>query len=49
MIQILSLIIIEIIAATTEDRVAVDLICHLAGRIQRRHSLDQSDDTFGFR
>ena len=49
MIQILSLIVIEIIAATTEDRVVVDLVCHLVGRIQRRHSLDQSDDTFGFR
>lgn len=49
MIQILSLIVIEIIAATTEDRVVVDLVCHLVGRIQRRHSLDQSDDTSGFR
>ena len=49
MIQILSLIVIEIIAATTEDRVAVDIGWHVVGRVQRCHPFDQSDDAVGFR
>ena len=49
MIQILSLIVIEIIAATTEDRVAMDSNWNVVGRVQRCHSLDQSDDALGVR
>lgn len=49
MIQILSLIVIEIIAATTEDRVTVGCDWNIVGRVQRRHSVDQSDDAPGFR